>query len=113
MFSPDNLGNDAALGKLVRTANSGDYLFKQGDKSNTMYLIMEGSVGLMLNTVHSQRRVGTVGPGEMVGEKAIIEDAPYKHTYSAVAQTNVVMLELDKQSLKTIQKRIPVLTRSF
>jgi CRP-like cAMP-binding protein len=102
--------SDPILSKLVRTANAGDFLFKQGEKSNTMYLIMEGSVVLMLNGVHAQRRVGTVGAGEMVGEKAILEDAPYKHTYSAVALTNVVMLELDKQSIKVIQKRMPDFT---
>ena len=102
--------SDPILSKLVRTANSGDFLFKQGEKSNTMYLIIEGSVVLMLNTSHVQRRVGTVGAGEMVGEKAILEDSPYKHTYSAVALTNVTMLELDKGSIKVIQKRMPDFT---
>jgi len=106
MFQTEKL-KEGALRKLLRNVPQDEFLFRQGDKSHSLFLVIEGTFSLNYVTLKTQRRVGTVGPGEVLGEKAIVDDAPYKHEHSAVALTDAIVLELDGQSLKLIPQHIP------
>jgi CRP-like cAMP-binding protein len=88
-------------------------LFRQGEKSHSLYLVIEGTFSLNYVTLNIQRRVGTVGPGEVLGEKAMVDDAPYKHAHPAIAMTDATVLEIEGQSLKLIPQSIPEFHRKL
>ena len=51
---------------------AGKIVFREGDPGDTVYVVLEGKVDLRVNG----RLVETVGPGGILSEMALIEQAP-------------------------------------
>ena len=99
--------DDPTLLKLVHQYSVGDFLFMQGDRGNTMFLVIEGSVVLFRKNQNTERMVAKLSAGEMLGEKAILQNGPYTRNFTAQAKTPVTVVEFDKNNLKLIQAKIP------
>lgn len=99
--------NDAALKKRLRLVPATEYLFKQGERGNTLFILMKGEVVLTQKLGTFTRVVCTVGPGEILGEKATLSDQAYRRSLSAQAKTEVTLLELDFKEFSHIQARVP------
>ncbi len=106
MFKLDQI-KDGVLNRFTIQIPAGTTLFKQNDKGNTLYILVEGSVKLTHKIAQSERVIATLGPGEIVGEKALCVSAPYRRAFTAIADTETVALEFDSQSLKAIATKIP------
>jgi cAMP-binding proteins - catabolite gene activator and regulatory subunit of cAMP-dependent protein kinases len=50
----------------------GDFLFREGEKGDKMYVLLEGKVDVFLGDFVFE----TAGPGSLLGEMALIEDSP-------------------------------------
>src|SRR5437762_136674 len=62
---------------LERTFAPGQEIFKEGDAGDGVYLLREGAVEISGLVGENVRRVfSQVGPGEIFGEMAVIEDKP-------------------------------------
>ena len=61
----------------------GDFLFREGEKGEKMYVLLEGEVDIFLGDFVLE----TAGPGALLGEMALIDDSP--RTANAVAKTPV------------------------
>jgi CRP-like cAMP-binding protein len=59
--------------------DAGKTVFKEGDPGDTVYVVLDGKVDLRVNG----RLVETVGPGGVLGEMALIEQAPRIATATA------------------------------
>jgi len=106
-MSKNTLLDDPSVSKLVHFYTQGEYLFRQDTMGNTMFLILEGAV-LLFHTQHNvERLVEIIGAGEVLGEKAIINEKPYRRTFTAQAKAAVVAIEFDIKSVKLIQSKIP------
>lgn len=106
MFKLDQI-KDGVLNRFTIQIPAGTTLFKQNDKGNTLYILVEGSVKLTHKVAQTERIIATLGPGEIVGEKALCMNAPYRRAFTAIADTETVALEFDSQSLKAIATKIP------
>lgn len=106
MIHPELL-NDAALKKLLRIYPENSFLFKQGDKGNTMFILIEGTVSITQKTLTTVRMVDNLGPGDILGEKAILSEAPYRRGLTAQATSEVASLEFDQKSLQMVQSKLP------
>jgi CRP/FNR family transcriptional regulator, cyclic AMP receptor protein len=106
MFKLDQI-QSGVLKRFLIQIPAGTTLFKQNDKGNTLYILVEGSVKLTHKVAQSERVIATMGPGEIVGEKALCVTAPYRRAFTAIADSESVALEFDSQSLKTIATKIP------
>lgn len=73
-----------------RTLAAGEVIFTQGEPGTHMYGIVEGSVELRKN----KAVVATLGPNDVFGERALIDDRPRDLTAVAVAPT--IIAEIDK-----------------
>jgi CRP-like cAMP-binding protein len=73
----------------------GSFLFRKGDKANTMLIITRGTVNIMING----RKVREMYVPEVLGEAAMIQRKNYRRTASAVVGSNgtVEILYLKKQ----------------
>ena len=58
----------------------GDFLFREGEKGDKMYVLLEGEVDIFLGDFVLE----TAGPGALLGEMALINDSP--RTANAVAK---------------------------
>jgi len=109
MFSRDQI-DDTLLKRFLVELSTGDYLFKQNEKGNTLFVILEGKFQISHRTHSNERLVGVLGAGEVVGEKAMLGEGPYRRAFSAIAMTSAAVLELGVDDLKALQKAWPDFT---
>jgi CRP-like cAMP-binding protein len=83
-FEPKQLEKLASIATYV-TFSEGAMIFREGDGSELVYLILEGEVSLLTQVPgHGQVTILTVGPGQLLGWSSLFP--PQKKT--AGAQTN-------------------------
>jgi len=68
----------------------GQFVFKAGDRGDTMYVVMEGEVKVLVGST----TVEIAGPGSIVGEMALIDNEPRSAT--VVAKTHCRLVEVDQ-----------------
>ncbi len=76
-----------------RTLHEGEVLFRQGDEGNSMAIICEGFVEVVIESSDTPqgRTIVTLGPGQSVGEMALIDRGPRSATVRAAADHTVVV----------------------
>lgn len=109
MFQLANL-NDEVLKRFVRSLSSGELLFEMGEMGNTMFIIIQGTMEMLEERGTDSVVVNVVGPGEVIGEKAILSESPYKRGYTARAKSEVTLLEFESKSIRLIEAVIPNFT---
>ncbi len=65
---------------------AGEILFEQGDMGTCFYVIREGEVEVVIDG----RRVALLGPGQYVGEMALLSNSPRNATVRATRSTDVL-----------------------
>jgi hypothetical protein len=69
----------------VRTVAAGDALLEQGEWSKELFLVLDG----MLAVTVDGKELGVVGPGAVLGERAILENTRRTATLTAMTQVRV------------------------
>jgi CRP/FNR family transcriptional regulator, cyclic AMP receptor protein len=79
-----------ALGRLADTLDmpAGKVLMRQGDNGNEMYVIASGSV----RVERDGDEVVTLGPGNAVGEMALLSEGPRNATVTTLEPTTAFVL---------------------
>ena len=85
---------------LVRF-EAGDVIFRQGDPGDAVYIVLDGKVDLRVQG----RLVETVGPGGVLGEMALIEQAP--RVASATARTGADLLPISQARFMSMIQQTP------
>lgn len=86
----------------------GDELFREGDPPTSAYLIESGDIEI--STMREQRvvKLAKLGPGDLLGEMAVIDDSP--RTATATALTDCALLAIDKaQIAERLQQTDPII----
>jgi CRP-like cAMP-binding protein len=81
--------------------NPGDSLFREGEKGEKMYVLLEGEMEILLGDFVLE----TVGQGALIGEMALIDDSP--RTASAVAKTPCRLAEIDRRRFHFLIQQTP------
>jgi len=106
-----------ALNRLARRARtlrsrSRDYLFRANDSAHSLYVVVQGHIALLRQSTPGRERVlGLRGPGEMLGEDALISDAP--HVMSARAVTNALCIGISREAAVREFENAPRLARGL
>jgi CRP/FNR family cyclic AMP-dependent transcriptional regulator len=79
----------------------GEVLFSAGEAGATMYVVRSGAVGIEVAGIVMER----VGPGEIVGEMALIDDSP--RSASAVALTDCEVVPVDQKRFLFLVQQTP------
>lgn len=69
----------------------GDFLFREGEKGDKMYVLLEGEVDIFLGDFVFE----TAGPGALLGEMALIDDSP--RTANAIAKAPSRLAPIDRR----------------
>jgi CRP-like cAMP-binding protein len=86
----------------VRAFDAGAVIFEAGTAGKTMYVVIEGEVDLKLR---DDRLIATVGPGEVFGEMALIDDKPRSAT--AIARDGVRVAPIDEKRFTYLVQNTP------
>ena len=110
-------------GDLGNVYRDGEWLIRQGEVGDCMFVIQEGRVDIVVERDGREVHIGTAGHGEILGEMAIFERAPRSASVRAVGDVRV--LTLDKRAflkrmhadpslafriLQTMSRRVRTLT---
>ena len=90
------------LARFDRDANwvrlsGGDYLFRQGDVAEDVYVVVRGSLEvLVVGRDGSSRLVDVLGPSDSVGEMALLTDEPRSATVRALRDSELVRVSKEE-----------------
>ena len=88
----------------VHSYPAGTVLCREDKIEKIFYMILEGEVEVTKSINQSEARLlQTLAPGDFFGEMALIHNAPRAATVTA--KTDLVVLELDKESFDKVLKR--------
>ena len=87
-----------------RTVREGEVLWRQGDEAREMVFIVAGGVSASLRVAGGRTvEIGRAGPGEMVGEIALIDGGP--HAMSVSVTETATLLALGRQDFTALLAR--------
>lgn len=86
----------------------GEIVIQRGVQQSGLYLVRTGSVQIVRDSAEGGRQViGTLGPGEMLGEFALLDDTP--RSTSVVAAETSQLIGFFKPDLTDIMKTDPAM----
>ena len=86
---------------------AGSVLFHQGDAPTSAFLLESGSIEVITVQGDISRRLGILGPGDLLGEMAVLDDSPRSAT--ARALSDCVLMPIDrKQFAERLDSADPV-----
>ena len=80
-------------------------VLQQGEEGNVMFVIVEGRLDVVRMVDGAEQVLAQRGPGDFVGEMAVIESAPRLATLRT--QTDVRVLAIDGETFKGILRERP------
>jgi len=89
----------------------GQYLFHEGDPSEAIYLIREGTVSIRKMKGAAFTEIYRAHSNEVIGELSFFDRSP--RSASAVALTEVDVVEISFKSLEDAYGKIPDFMKSF
>jgi CRP/FNR family cyclic AMP-dependent transcriptional regulator len=81
--------------KVVRFFNAGETILTEGEKGDTAFLILEGSVEVVVGTGGTSRTIGTLDAGDVFGEMSLIDAGPRSATIKAASDTTCIETSSD------------------
>jgi CRP-like cAMP-binding protein len=95
-----------------RAFKAGDVVFRQGEPTvGEAYLVHDGKVELRRMVDGVERRIRTLGQGELLGEVALFRAGP--HSATAVAAERVTLLVLAADQLEELIRAHPDLAMAI
>ena len=93
------------LSKETIRISKGTVLMNEGEIGQCAYFVVQGR--LLVEKVTEEKRVilGEIGPRDIVGEMAILDDCPRSATVTALEDS--LLIVLDKTRIRTIIRRSP------
>lgn len=90
--------------------SSGQYLVRQGETGDSLYLLVTGRLGVIAATEAGPTVVGRIDPGAVVGELAVLADTP--RLASVVALRDSRLLRLSRAAFDAVAEEHPRLLRA-
>ena len=76
----------------MRELGAGEVVAAEGDRGDAMYVITAGELEVVKRSRTADIPLARLGPGEIVGEMAVLEDAPRNATVRAVEASRVIRI---------------------
>jgi signal transduction histidine kinase len=95
-----------------KTLEPGSQIFKEGDPGDGLYFIKDGLVEISVNVgPNAEHVISQVGPGDILGEMAVLEDKPRSATATALQKTS--LLFIPRGELLGLVSRSPALSMAL
>lgn len=90
---------------MKKVFEPGDVLFQEGDLGQEAYVIRSGYVTIFKTEGEKRVELATRGPGEIIGEMALIDDRP--RSASVAAKNRVEVEIISRGTLKNMMGELP------
>lgn len=90
---------------VVKTFKINDYIFLEGQPSDSMYIVRSGIVSIRKSSGDKHYEIARIFSGEVLGELSFFDRQP--RSASAVAVTVVEVLRIEYDQLELIYKNVP------
>jgi CRP-like cAMP-binding protein len=121
---PDTLRRAPAFGGLPKAARdalalcfrerrhaAGEIVCREGEPASSLLFVAEGELSMSVRTGGAPRRVARIGPGQLLGEAALIDPTPRSATVVAVRASAVY--EIGEESLEVLRRASPAAARAL
>lgn len=88
--------------------DAGAALFHHGDRGNTLYVVVEGEVAVVVEGP-PRVQLSTLGEGQFFGEIALVTDQPRSATIEATVDTQ--LLAIDRDVIRNLIRREPAVLK--
>jgi hypothetical protein len=86
-------------------------IVKQGDRGDTMYLILEGELRVRINVMGKETILATLGVGEFFGDISLFDHGP--RSADVVANTDALVLKITAPAFDELAKAAPEIATPF
>ena len=83
---------------------AGHIILREGEPGDHMYVVMKGELSVQIKG----KTIATAGPGDIVGEMALIN--VQKRSATVVAETDCMLADIDRSSFDSLLKYVPDFT---
>ena len=101
---PKRLRLFAFMGETL-TYRAGERLFEKGDEGNAAYIIIDGSVDVLVPVEGGELSVAALGAKEIFGEMAVLCDQP--RTTAIAAKSDLTVLRLQRSAFLNLLREFP------
>jgi len=84
---------NAVLEKYERFFPAGTTLFREGDEGNEMYVLRSGKIEVTKRLRSMEKMLGVFGPGDFLGEMAILNDTHRTATARVVEDARLLIID--------------------
>lgn len=95
--------SDPLFARFGREYPAGDVLFREGEPGEVMFVIQSGAVRITKDVAGEDKILAILGPGEFLGEMAILNGKP--RTATAVVVEDARCLVIDARTLEAMVAR--------
>ncbi|MFM8799278.1 MAG: cyclic nucleotide-binding domain-containing protein, partial [Tagaea sp.] len=98
-----------------RRTVAGQSLFREGDAADAAYIVEQGSVEIYTEHDGARTRLSVLGPGEIFGEMALIDDGPRSASALCLADCEFIVVERAhiKREITAASPLVSVLVRTL
>jgi CRP/FNR family cyclic AMP-dependent transcriptional regulator len=83
------------MAQLVQVAK-GETLIHEGEECTQMYYLQSGSMSVHKRTNDTEKQIGTIYAGEVVGEMSFLDKQPRCASVKAISDCELVIIPSDK-----------------
>ncbi|WP_460170498.1 Crp/Fnr family transcriptional regulator [Thermus sp. FJN-A] len=84
----------------------GEAVFRQGDEAESLYILVEGRVRLLLETPKGDRTLALLGPGDLFGE-SFLTDRPRQGVTALVQSPEAVVCPVSRDQFLALCRHVP------
>ncbi|MDD5285648.1 MAG: cyclic nucleotide-binding domain-containing protein [Desulfuromonadaceae bacterium] len=106
----DEIG-EIASHMILCEADSDEVICEQGDTGDFLYVVCHGAIDVMREEDGTKKIIAGILPGNLLGEIAFIDGT--KRSASAVAKTNVTLLQMSQHDYLDLMRLNPLLWGSL
>jgi len=109
-FTDEQLGRFARFVVAERLPQAA-VVIKQGDRSNAMYLILEGEASVHLKVGDQETELAILGTGDFFGDFALFDHGP--RSADVIANRSCLLLKLSADAFQQLSREAPDLAMPF
>lgn len=88
--------SDPLFARYGREYRAGDVLFREGEAGDVMFVIQSGAVQITKQAGGDDKVLAVLGPGEFLGEMAILNGKPRTATATVIEATRCIVIDSKK-----------------
>ncbi len=90
---------------------AGEVVFREGDPAASLLYVAEGELEARQHVGGAPNRLGRIGPGQLLGESALIDPTPRAATVTAARAA--VVYEIEEEALEILRRNSPAAARAL